>query len=177
MEIAKKRKTNISNAMTDSLYSVAQLVKPVQINIDELNQEYLHRIHEKLVSLYENKCNEEGFIQPNSIKVNEEELSACKIVKGNIGQFMVTFQCKICLPVEKMRFVCKVTGITMAMLQAESWDEFPSPILVFVSLEEKNNQPFSNLQKGDKIIIEVMSQRFELNHSYIEIIGTIISVD
>ena len=186
--IAKKRKTNSSLSITDPLYSIGQLVKPVQLKIDELNEHYVSLIKEKLKFLYENKCLEEGFIQPNSIHLHlypdekeeeedaPEEISACKITKGNICQFMVTFQCKICLPVEGMIIACRVSGVTMAMIQAESSEEFPSPILVFISLDN-GNEKYSDLQKDAKIIVEVISHRFELNHRYIEIMGNILSVE
>jgi hypothetical protein len=171
-ERPKKKASTSEVDAGDLLYSPSLLMKTVEVNVNEINEKVLSLVQKKMAFLLENKCIEEGFIQPKSIEI--VDLSACKIVKGNVGQFLVSFHCKVCFPVEGMRISCRVTGITSAVIQAESSEETPSPILVFISCE-LDYPSFAQLTIGDIVLIEVIGQRFSLNDSYIEITGKIVS--
>ena len=130
-------------------------------------------IEENIKDIFEGKCVVEGFIKPNSSKI--VTYSSGLVVRGNSISFEVVFECEICFPVEGMLISCVAKNITKAGIKAESANEFPSPIVVFIAKDHHyNNTYFSEVQEGDKFNVRVIGQRFELNDKYISIIGEII---
>ena len=69
---------------------------------------------------------------------------------------------------------CVAKNITKAGIRAESIDDVPSPIIVFIAKDHHYAMPkFSEYKEGDKLTVQVIGQRFELNDKYISIIATI----
>ena len=70
---------------------------------------------------------------------------------------------------------CIVKNIVKAGIRAESSNEMPSPIIVFVAKDHHfTNQQFNEIQVNDTITVRVIGQRFELNDKYISIIGELV---
>ena len=89
--------------------------------------------------------------------------------------FDVVFECEICFPVEGTIISCVAKTNTKAGITAESADETPSPIIVFIARDHHySNSYFTDIKAGDKINIRVIGQRFELNDKCISIIGELI---
>jgi hypothetical protein len=128
---------------------------------------------EKYVSLnYEGKCVVEGFIKPNSCKIITHSSG---LIKGTNIVFEVVFECQICCPVEGMLVQCIAKNITKAGIRAESSDETPSPIIVFVTRDHHYMmQYFSTIEEGSKFTARVIGQRFELNDKYVSIIAELV---
>ena len=76
--------------------------------------------------------------------------------------------------VEGQLISCIAKNITKAGIRAESADDVPSPIVVFIAKDHHYSMPnFADIKQGDKLNVQVIGQRFELNDKYISIIGTI----
>ena len=89
--------------------------------------------------------------------------------------FEVVFECDVCFPVEGMNMQCVAKNITKAGIRAESADEVPSPVVVFIAKDHHYNvSHFSEIKEGDKINVTVIGQRFELNDKYVSIIGKLV---
>ena len=74
-----------------------------------------------------------------------------------------------------MLISCVAKNITKAGIRAESTNDVPSPVVVFIAKDHHFNVPhFAEIQEGDKINVRVIGQRFELNDKYISIIGELI---
>jgi len=131
-------------------------------NLDEVIEEYIQ-------NNFEGKCVIEGYIKPRSTKIIR--YSSGVIERGNNIVFEVMFECDICFPVEGMLISCSVKNVVKAGIRAESANEVPSPVVVFIS---RDHQPINDIQVGDPITVRVIGQRFELNDKYVSIIGELV---
>ena len=165
----KKRK----DVKLQSIYSRSLLTRKIVLNInligknlDEVIEEYIHHN-------FEGKCLVEGYIKPNSCKIIR--YSCGTIERGNNVVFEAVFECDICFPIEGMLIPCVAKNIVKAGIRAESGTEIPSPVIVFVAKDHHyNSQQFADVKEGDKIIVRVIGQRFELNDKYVSIIGELV---
>jgi len=164
----KKRETRIQ-----SVYSRCLITRKIVLPITTIGKNLKENIEENIKINYEGKCVVEGFIKPNSTKIIT--YSSGIVQRGNNILFEVVFECDVCFPVEGMLVQCIAKNITKAGIRAESANDVPSPIVVFVAKDHHySNSYFSEVQEGDKITIKVIGQRFELNDKYISIIGELI---
>ena len=125
-----------------------------------------------MVKQFEGKCIVEGFVKPNSTKIITYSSG---LIKATNVLFEVVFECQICCPVEGMLIQCVAKNITKAGIRAESAEESPSPVVVFITRDHHYNLPyFSTIKENDKFNVRVIGQRFELNDKYVSIIGDLV---
>ena len=135
-------------------------------DLDPLIEEYIQ-------NTFEGKCAVEGYVKPGSCKLIR--YSCGTIERGNNVVFEIVFECDVCFPVEGMLISCVAKNIVKAGIRAESANEFPSPIIVFIAKEHHyNSRYFSEVQENDIITVRIIGKRFELNDKYISIIGEIV---
>ena len=167
-QFKKRRDTKLQNIYSRSLLT-RKIVLPINYigkNLDDIIEEYIH-------NNFEGKWVVEGYVKPNSVKIIR--YSSGLIERGNNIIFEVVFECDICFPVEGMLVSCIVKNIVKAGIRAESSNEMPSPIIVFVAKDHHfTNQQFNEIQVNDTITVRVIGQRFELNDKYISIIGELV---
>jgi DNA-directed RNA polymerase subunit E'/Rpb7 len=153
-----------------SIYSRAIINRNVTLPITVIGKNLKQVIEENISFHYEGKCIVEGFIKPNSTKIITYSSGIVK--RGNYVSFEVVFECELCFPVEGTIIACTAKTNTKAGITAESVDEKPSPVIVFIARDHHySNSYFNEIKEGDKINIKVIGQRFELNDKYISIIG------
>ena len=74
-----------------------------------------------------------------------------------------------------MLISCVVKNITKAGIRAESSNDVPTPIVVFIAKDHHyNNSQFAEIEIGNLINVRVIGQRFELNDKYVSIIGELV---
>jgi hypothetical protein len=74
-----------------------------------------------------------------------------------------------------MLISCVAKNITKAGIRAESANDVPSPVVVFIAKDHHYNiSYFNEVKEGDKITVRVIGQRFELNDKYVSVIGELI---
>jgi DNA-directed RNA polymerase subunit E'/Rpb7 len=155
------------------IYSKSLLTRNITLPITIIGRNIKETIENVINDHYEGKCLVEGYIKPKSSKIIT---FSSGVIAGDNISFEVVFECMICNPVEGMNIMCIAKNITKAGIRAESATEIPSPIVVFIARDHHfNNNKFINIQEGDMLQIRVIGQRFELNDSYISIIGELIN--
>jgi DNA-directed RNA polymerase subunit E'/Rpb7 len=172
MEAVAKPRYKKKQQIENNIYTRSLITRSISIPIVSVGNNIQATI-EKFVSLnYESKCVVEGFIKPNSCKIVTHSSG---LIKGTNIIFEVLFECQICCPVEGMLLQCVAKNITKAGIRAESSEETPSPIIVFVTRDHHYMmQYFSTIEEGTKFTARVIGQRFELNDKYVSIIAELV---
>jgi len=171
LKTKNKKKGRINKIQ--SVYTRCLLTRKVILEITNIGKNLKETIEENIKNTIEGKCVVEGYIKQNSCKI--VTYSSGTIYRGNLISFEVVFECDICFPVEGMLVSCVAKNITKAGIRAESADEVPSPIIVFIAKDHHySSSYFNEIQEGDKINVRVIGQRFELNDKYISIIGELV---
>jgi DNA-directed RNA polymerase subunit E'/Rpb7 len=172
MEALAKPKYKKKQQVENNIYTRSLITRSISISIVSVGKNIQETI-EKYVSLnYEGKCVVEGFIKPTSCKIITHSSG---LVKGTNIIFEVVFECQVCCPVEGMLIQCVAKNITKAGIRAESSDETPSPIVLFIARDHHYMMPhFSTIEEGTKFTARVIGQRFELNDKYVSIIAELV---
>ena len=153
-----------------TIYSRCLITRNIVLPITSIGTNIREIINKKIHDNYEGKCLVEGFIEKNSTKIVSH--SSGLIQRGTNITFVVVFECNVCFPVEGTLISCIAKNITKAGIRAESSDEIPSPIVVFIARDHHyNSEQFNEIKEGDKFTARVIGQRFELNDKYISIIA------
>ena len=164
----KKRDNRIQ-----TVYSRCMLTRKIVLPISTIGKTLKENIEENIKSTFEGKCVVEGYVKPYSSKIIT--YSSGLIQGGNKVTFEVVFECDVCFPVEGMIIPCVAKNITKAGIRAESANDVPSPIVVFLAKDHHfNSTQFAEVKEGDKINVRVIGQRFELNDKYISIIAELV---
>ena len=168
----KKRK----DMKISSIYNRGLLSRTIVLPMDMIGSNIKETLETYISFNFEGKCMIEGFVKSNSTKIIT--FSSGELIRGNNIKFTVSFECQICFPVEGMLISCVAKNITKAGIRAVSADEDPSPIVVFIAQDHNYmNQSFNNIKVDDKLLVKVIGQRFELNDSYVSIIGELSNVN
>jgi DNA-directed RNA polymerase subunit E'/Rpb7 len=170
--VSKPTQKRRREAKLQSVYSRCLISRKIVLPINAIGKNLKETIEENIKTNFEGKCVVEGYIKPNSSVILS--YSSGIIQGGNKILFEVVFECDICFPVEGQLISCIAKNITKAGIRAESADDVPSPIVVFIAKDHHYSMPnFAEIKEGDKLNVQVIGQRFELNDKYISIIGTI----
>ena len=166
-KLFKKREVKLT-----SIYSRCLITKHITIPITEIGKNIKQTIEHYITNMFEGKCIVEGFIKPGSTKIITYSSG---IVKASSVIFEVVFECLSCFPVEGMLIQCVAKNITKAGIRAESVDETPSPVTIFITRDHHYLMPyFSTVSEGDKITARVIGQRFELNDKFVSVIAELV---
>ena len=170
MQKFKRREVKIT-----SIYSRCLITKNISLPITAIGKNILDTLEQTIKSKFEEKCLVEGYVKKNSIKIITH--SSGVINRGNLVSFEVAFECEVCFPVEGMLIQCVASDITKAGIKAESANDIPSPIIVFIARDhycQPGMSYFSDVKKGDKFTARVIGQRFELNDKYVSVIAELV---
>ena len=163
-KIYKKKEIKYSG-----IYSRSLITRSVVLPIVTIGKNIKETIEKCIAINFEGKCIVEGFVKPSSSKIITYSSG---VVQGINIKFEVVFECQICCPVEGMLIPCIAKNITKAGIRAESDEEIPTPIVVFIMRDHHYmSKYFSTINENDKIMVRVIGQRFELNDKYVSIIG------
>lgn len=163
----------------DKIYGVyvqEMLTMKVFLSINEVGQNIKQNLERWISKHTEGRCIPEGFIKPNSVKV---ETYSSGTVNGDSIEFQVVFICMVCHPVEGMLVECDIKTITKAGLHAEVTDETGIiPLVVFVARDHHyTDKEFGNKKENDKIVVNVIGVRYELNDPYICAIAQLTNIE
>lgn len=152
-----------------SLYIKNIIAKKISVPIKYIGTNIAYVIEKILNDNFEGKCSIEGYVKRGSTKIIT--FSSGTVV-GNIAIFTVVFEYMVCNPPQGMRISCAVKNITNAGILAHIDESEYSPLNIFIARDHHYNIPyFSELKEGDIIMIRVIGQRFELNDTYVSVIG------
>jgi DNA-directed RNA polymerase subunit E'/Rpb7 len=163
----KKKENKIT-----TIYSRCLITRNILLPITSIGKNIKETIEKYSTINFEGKCVVEGFIKPGSIKIITYSSG---LIQGTNISFEVVFECEICCPVEGMLVSCVAKNITKAGIRAESADEVPTPVVVFIARDHHYSvSQFANIQEEDKFVARVIGQRFELNDKYVSIIAELV---
>ena len=164
----KKRENKIKD-----IYSRCLITRNISLPVTSINKNLRETIESTISYQFEGKCINEGYVKPGSSKI--VTYSSGIIERGVNVIFEVLFECLVCFPVEGTLISCIAKNITKAGIRAESSDESPSPVIIFIARDHHySNAYFNSIQEGDKFNARIIGQRFELNDKYISIIAELV---
>ena len=155
---------------TQGVYSNELLTRKVFLTMDQVGQNIKQNLERSISYSIEGKCTQDGYIKPNSVRVNTYSAG---IVNNEKVEFQTVFECMVCHPVEDMVIDCKVKTLTKAGIHGEVIDnEGNIPVTVFIARDHHfTDKHFANIKEGDKLIISVIGCRYELHDKYISVIA------
>lgn len=157
---------------TQGVYSNELLTRKVFLTMDQVGQNIKQNLERSISHSIEGKCTQDGYIKPNSVRVNTYSAG---IVNNEKVEFQTVFECMVCHPVEDMVIDCKVKTITKAGVHGEVIDnEGNMPVTVFIARDHHfTNKQFGKIEENSTVTAKIIGIRFELNDPYICAIGTL----
>tara|TARA_B100000927_G_scaffold287174_2_gene279682 strand:- start:9534 stop:10091 length:558 start_codon:yes stop_codon:yes gene_type:complete len=153
-------------------YMLNALNRKVTLPFSSIGNNVPELLLESLVREYEGKCIREGYIKSRSIRILNY---TCGRLMATYAIFNVNFECLICNPVEGMNMKVVVKNVTKAGLRCELKGD-TSPIIAFIARDHHyKNKNFSTINVDDEIIIKIVGIRYELNDTYISVIGELVT--
>jgi DNA-directed RNA polymerase subunit E'/Rpb7 len=150
------------------LYSLVLLERTVVVSFTNLGNNLTDILKQKIEYEIEGKCINEGYVKPRSIVI---ETYSCPILKGGNACFNISFTCMICNPGIGMIIEVLVENVTKAGIKAV-YTKNNSPIIVFIARDfHYNNEIFSKITEGSKILVKIIGKKFEINDTFISIMG------
>jgi len=164
------------NKQTDKIYGVfspAVLTLKVMLSITEVGRNVKQNLEKDISYRVTGRCIAEGIVKPNSVRILNYSSGS---VRGERVEFQVMFECMICHPVEGMLMECITKTITKAGIHAEVVDNDGSvPVTVFIARDHHfTDKNFANIVENDKLTVNVIGVRYELNDPYICVIAKLI---
>ena len=155
-----------------SVYSTSLNTIKIECGIEAVNTSLLTNLENQIKFQVEGKCIPEGYVKPDSVKIIS---NSSGLLSGDKVKFEVVYQCLVCFPVSGMLLNCKAKNITKAGIRAEDENETPSPYVLFIAKDHFYDQDkFLSIQENDTFIARVIGQRFEINDTFISIIGEVV---
>jgi DNA-directed RNA polymerase subunit E'/Rpb7 len=157
-------------------YIPSVLSMKVVLPIIEVGGNIKQNLERLIVSKTEGKCIVEGFVRPDSVHILT--YSSGKVNSGYV-EFMTTYECMVCHPVDGMLIKCVCKTITKAGIHAEVVDSKKNtPITVFVARDHHiSDHLFEKATENSKLVVSVIGVRFELNDSTISCIGKLKEIE
>ena len=142
------------------------------IPITSIGKNLKEKISKNLSIKLEGKCNKNGYIKNGSVRI--VNYSTGLLVNGNI-KFKIIYEAYVCNPVEGHLIECNVTNVTKAGIKAEVADGNDVPLVIFIARDHHHqDKEFLSIKENDNIIARVIGTRYELNDTYIAIIGELV---
>ena len=155
------------------IYSKGVVTQKCVLSITEIGKNLKQILENKLKYKLEGKCCKDGFVRPDSVQIIS--YSSGKVFEGSKVEFEVVIEAQFAFPVEGMLIDAIANNITKAGIKATIPDMDPSPIILFISRDHFSmDDYFRNVKEGEKIVVRVIGQRFELNDPFISVIGELV---
>lgn len=161
----------------NELFNQSVLTRKIGVDVNELMTQNIKNIKDilegKLKLLYEGVCLKEGYIKYDSISILTYSMG---VMKQDIFEYNVVFECSICAPFNGMKVKCDVKNVTKAGLRCvvsnlpitSSSRQAKTPLVVFIARDYYyDNETFNSIKENDTIDVEIIGTRYELNDEYI----------
>ena len=155
-----------------SVYARNMISTKVHLKMSEIGDKTKQNLEIKIKRNIEGKCIPEGFVEPRTLKI---VTYSSGVVKMNMIEFQVVFECSICNPVEGQIVECTTKTITKAGIHAEVVTGEIIPMKIFIARDHNYaNRQFGDIKEDDKIKVRIIGKRFELNDPYIVAIASLV---
>jgi DNA-directed RNA polymerase subunit E'/Rpb7 len=161
----------VSRKQADVYMSTAISMK-VQLKMADVGKYTRLHLERAVVKKTEGKCIAEGFVKPDSVKI---VTYSSGVIKNNMVEFHVVFECLVCNPVEGMVIDCVVRTISKAGIHAEVITEKGVvPMKIFVARDHNyHNRLFEEVRENTSLKVRILGKRFELNDLFVVAIAAI----
>lgn len=161
-----------------SIYFKSTLNTKITIHPQDLNKNIETILLKKLKETLEGKCCKDGYIKTNSIAMVNRSLG--RIEPGYFNGSMiynVEYSADICNPSEKQLIECNVVSLNKIGVLCIAGDSENQPFKIIIPRQTHLDNPlFKEVIVGTKVTIEVVGSRFEINDSFISIIGILVKI-
>jgi DNA-directed RNA polymerase subunit E'/Rpb7 len=166
-------RTNQPKKSEYGVYVRNMISTKIHLKMSEVGDSTKLNLERKIVYKTEGKCIPEGFVRPDSVKIITYSSG---VVKMNLIEFQVVFECLICNPVEGQTVECKTKSITKAGIHAEVMTDGKFiPMKIFVARDHNySNKLFGGIKEDDIINVQIIGKRFELNDPNIVAIASLV---
>lgn len=155
----------------DPLFERRELAKKVHIHSKFLQRNMEASILAQLKMNYEGHCSAEGYIERNSITLQDYSLGRTNYIKGGVD-YDVKFQADVCLPHPGQRFKAVVKVRSKIGIHAET-----PPIKILIPRDlHMGNEDFNKAEIDSEIEFEVINSRFKQKDMDIIILGKLLSL-
>ena len=157
---------------SNSIYLKKTIRKNILISFNEIQRNIDEVILNKLKSLYENKCIEDGFIKKDSINIIERS-NGYLSQNNNLNNivFNILFECDLCNPKKDFELNCKIVEVIKPGFIAEL---YPLSIIIPINLHN-NKSLFKKYKENDTVKIRVLDSKFIKNESEIQVVGILLN--
>lgn len=158
------------------VYARNMISTKIHLKMREVGSATKQNLERKILQKTEGKCIPEGYVRQDSVKIISYSSG---VIKMNVIEFQVVFDCLICNPVEGMIVECTTKTITKAGIHAEVIDDKGfMPMKIFVARDHNyQNRLFGDIKENMKIKVSIIGKRFELNDPYIVAIASLVDKD
>jgi len=154
------------------VYARNMISTKVHLKMSEVGDYTKQNLENKIKQRIEGKCIPEGFVEPRNIKIITYSSG---VIKMNMVEFQVVFECSICNPVEGQIVECTTKSITKAGIHAEVVTGQIVPMKIFIARDHNYaNSQFGDIKENEQIKVRIIGKRFELNDPYIVAIASLI---
>jgi DNA-directed RNA polymerase subunit E'/Rpb7 len=155
----------------DPLFERRELSKKVHIHSKFLQRNMEASILAQLKMNYEGHCSAEGYIERNSITLQDYSLGRTNYIKGGVD-YDVKFQADVCLPHPGQRFKAVIKVRSKVGIHAET-----PPIKVLIPRDlHMGNEDFNKADIDTEIEFEVIGSQFKQKDADIIIVGKLLSL-
>lgn len=153
----------------NNIYFNNVLIKRLCIKSKYLNENIDEYINNYLKSNIEGKCIDEGYVEPNSIKVIKKSIGLIlgSRFTGDVT-YDIIYNANVCNPVTGNIINCKVKFINKLGILATN-----GPITITIPKQLHNDLDFEHIKVDDTIKIEVIAKKYSLNQKEIKIVAKI----
>jgi hypothetical protein len=152
---------------TSNLYSQAIIQEKIKIKFNKLSNNMTKFFETYADKEIECKCRNEGYVRSGSSSVLTYSTG---LLNSDSIIYNVAYSVDICFPYENMEIECKIKNITKIGIRAII-SEHNNPIVMFISREHNPDKDFEQYKENQIIKVRVIGHRFELNDTYISVIG------
>ncbi len=161
-----------------STYFNNTITTKINISPKSLNKDINKSILKYLRKELEGKCIKDGYVKKNSIAIVNKGLG--RIEKGQFNGniiYDIEYSAEICNPAEGQILHCKVISMNKIGVIAIVSDDENQPIKILLpKYTHRENDNFKDIIDGNILEIEVIGKRFELNSTFISVVGKLIKI-
>jgi hypothetical protein len=155
---------------TTKLFTQAIIQEKIKIKFNKLSNNMTKFFETYAEKEIECKCRNEGYIRAGSSSVLTYSTG---LLNSDSIIYNVAYSVDICFPYENMEIECKIKNITKIGIRAVI-SEHNNPIVMFISREHNPDKDFEQYKENQIIKVKVIGHRFELNDTYISVIGELL---
>ena len=152
---------------TSKLFTQAIIQEKIKIKFNKLSNNMTKFFETYAEKEIECKCRNEGYVRSGSSSVLTYSTG---LLNSDSIIYNVAYSVDICFPYENMEIECKIKNITKIGIRAII-SEHNNPIVMFISREHNPDKDFDQYKENQFINVKVIGHRFELNDTYISVIG------